>query len=183
MKKYAEFIGILSVVIIIILGIFELKEEYRLKENEKEMNLNSYEISILDIKKREEDMNNLIKHIALADEALGKFKVESPERVVELWADGMTSGNGVLQYALMDNALKNKFKEYLKDTENLSWDTRKEDKIINDYEFFEETVVSDKIKIYKVTFNYIDKEEVEKTGYNTLTVAYENGGWVIAYII
>lgn len=182
MKKYAKVIGILSIVAIVILVIFPIKKDYSLEEDEKERSFNSNEVSILDIKKREEDMNSLIKHIAFADEALGKFKVESPEKVVELWAEGMTSGNGVLQYALMDNVLKEKFKEYLKDTKNLSWDTRKEDKIINNYEFFEETAVSDKIKIYKVNFTYIDKDESEKLGYNTLTVAYENERWVIASI-
>ena len=182
MKKYAEVIGVLSVVAIVILVIFPFKKDYSLNENEKEESFNSNEISVLDIKKREEDMNSLIKHIAFADEALGKFKVESPEKVVELWAEGMTSGNGVLQYALMDNVLKDKFKEYLKDIKNLSWDTRREDKIINDYEFFEETAVSDKIKIYKVNFTYIDKDNSEQLGYNTITVAYENGKWVIASI-
>ena len=127
-------------------------------------------------------LNNLLKHIGFAEEAINKFRIPSPEEAINLWAEGMKGGNGVLQYAVMDPMLQQEFKTYLQHKENISWDTRKDEFQIDFYEIIENVDVSEKIKIYDVKFHYINSQGEVKEGVNKVTIIEEQGKWVISTI-
>lgn len=130
----------------------------------------------------QETMNNLLKHIGFAEEALSKIHITSAEECVDLWVQGILSGNGVLQYAVMDKSLQEEFKVYLQKEENLSWDTRREDETIEYYEIIQYTDVSEKVKICEVRFDYINSQGLKSEAFNRLTLVEENGRWVLSAI-
>lgn len=182
MRKGIFTVVTICLVLIVALGIFILKNSSFTDNNIGEVPIYS------DKKVKEEQLNNqqlmnsLIKHIGFAEEALGKFSVNEAEEAAKLWSEAMINGNGVLQFALMDSKLQNEFKNFLTKNENISWDTRSEDETINSYEILEHTDVSEKIKLYKIKFNYTNKNGVMEEAFNTLTVVEENEGWVISAI-
>ena len=182
MRKYfiiALIVSLIWVGGIVVFNISKEEQEFKnvLEEQkpfmgaEKEKNISN-----------EATMNNLLKHIGFAEEALSKFEISSPEEALNLWLQGIESGNGVLQYAVMDSRLQQEFKVYLQKKKNLSWDTRSEDRIIDKYEIMEHTDVSEKVKIYKVKFSYIDNKGIAGEKYNNLTIVNENNRWVISSI-
>lgn len=130
----------------------------------------------------QETLNELLKHIGFAEEALSKFGAESPEEALNLWLEGMKSGNGVLQYAVMNPMLQQEFKTYLQNEENLTWDTRMEELTLDKYEVVEYTNVSEKIKIYQVRFDYFNLQGELKETFNKITLVEEGGKWSISLI-
>lgn len=130
----------------------------------------------------QDTLNKLLKHIGFAEEALRSFTVDNPEEAVSLWSEGMISGNGVLQYSVMDIKLQEEFKAYMQKKGNISWDTRIEDKTIDRYEIIDYTEVSEKIKIYNLKFIYINASGVEGERFYDLTVVEEQNTWLISAI-
>ncbi len=186
MKRTIFTIGVIGVILIIGLVMLSPRNEKEAKEDKGRIQMFSDEKAndkANDKANYNQDiMNNMLKHIGFAEEALGKFEPKDANNVAELWGEGMVSGNGVLQYALMDEKLKLEFKAHLEKKKNISWDTRSEEKKIIDYEIVEKIEVSDKINLYKVKFNYTNELGDAGEAINTLTIADENGRWVISTI-
>lgn len=172
----------ICLVLIVALGIFSFKNSSLKDESIEEVPIYSDKKVNEEKLNNQQVMNSLIKHIGFAEEALGKFSVNEADEAAKLWSEAMINGNGVLQYALMDLKLQNEFKNFLTKNENISWDTRSEDKTINTYEVLEHTDVSEKIKLYKIKFNYTNKNGVMEEAFNTLTIVNENERWVISAI-
>ncbi|MEG0307218.1 MAG: hypothetical protein RR891_06670 [Clostridium sp.] len=126
--------------------------------------------------------NKLIEHISLAEEAINEFGADSDKEAVELWAKGIMTRNGVLQYAVMDNELKAEFKEKLKDDENISWVTGVSSPWVTGYEINDVVNVSDKLKLYRVKFNLATSNGAEGPVYNTVTVVNREKKWVLSSI-
>lgn len=182
MKKYFILIFLVCLILVGGLVIFDIKNEDPYKSNISDEQTPSKEIETEKPSSNQEAMNNLLKHIGFAEEALGKFKITSPEEALNLWLEGMKSGNGVLQYSVMDSMLQQEFKTFLQHKENISWDTRVEDLNIAKYEVVEDIDVSEKVKIYRVRFDYTNSRGETKERFNKLTIVEEQGKWVISSI-
>lgn len=123
-------------------------------------------------------INNMIKHIALAEETIEYVTMNDKETIIKLWADGVVNRNGVMQYAAMDNKLKNQFKQYLFSKDNTSWITGNDEVNISSYEIVEEKQVSEKVMFYKIVFKLINngKEDVIQVN---ISVVKDGERWVI----
>lgn len=182
MKKYFILIFLACLIFVGGVAIFHIKNEEPNTSNISDEQTTSKEIETEKHSSNQETMNDLLKHIGFAEEALGKFKITSPEEALALWLAGTKSGNGVLQYSVMDSMLQQEFKTFLQHKENISWDTRVEDLNIDKYEVVENIDVSEKVKIYKVRFDYINSQGEIKERFNKLTIVEEQGKWVISSI-
>lgn len=184
MKKYFILIFLACLIFVGGLVIFHIKNEDPNTSNilDEETTSKEIEIGIEKQSSNQEIMNDLLKHIGFAEEALGKFKITSPEEALNLWLEGTKSGNGVLQYSVMDSMLQQEFKTFLQHKENISWDTRVGELNIDKYEVVENIDVSEKVKIYKVRFDYINSQGELKERFNKLTIVEEQGKWVISSI-
>lgn len=182
MKKTIFSIAIIGVIVIIGMAILSPRKEEGVKENKERVSMFSDEKVKGETSYNQDIRNSLLKHIGFAEEALGRFEPKDEDSVAELWSEGMVNGNGVLQYALMDEKLKLEFKAHLEKKQNISWDTRNEEKKIIDYEIVEKIDISDKIKLYKIKFNYTSEQDNVEEAFNTVTIVDENGRWVISTI-
>jgi len=126
--------------------------------------------------------NKIVEHIGLAEEALKEFGAVSGEEAAKLWAKGMMTRNGVLQYAVMSNELQQEFKNHLSDANNTSWVTGNSSPWITGYEIVEQIDVSSKVKLYKIKFNLATAEGEENPVYNTLTIMCNDNKWSISSI-
>lgn len=182
MKKKILIIGILFFIILISTYFYVIREKNS-EENHQQSETVTIEPKVENTKRSNDNvLNNLIKHIGFAEEALGYFKIDSADEAIRLWAEGIKAGNGVLQYAVMDTKLQQEFKKYLEVRKNITWDTRKDNEVIESYEIIDHTEVSEKIKIYNIRFIYTNDEGIVKEVYNTLTVIEENNRWMISSI-
>lgn len=182
MKKYVILLFLACLIFIGVLVVFNTKNGEPHTSNISDEQATSKEIETEKYSSNQETMNNLLKHIGFAEEALGKFKITDPEEALNLWLAGTKSGNGVLQYSVMDSMLQQEFKTFLQHKENLSWDTRVDGLNIDKYEVVENIDVSEKVKIYKVRFDYINSQGETKERFNKLTIVEEKGKWVISSI-
>ncbi len=126
--------------------------------------------------------NKIIEHIGLAEEALKEFGAMSSEEAANLWAKGMMTRNGVLQYAVMNKELQQDFKNHLSNENNTSWVTGTSSPWITSYEIIDQVDVSSKVKLHKIKFNLATAEGNEKPVYNTLTIMYNDNKWAISSI-
>lgn len=126
--------------------------------------------------------NKIIEHIGLAEEALKEFGAMSSEEAAKLWAKGMMTRNGVLQYAVMNKELQQDFKDHLSNENNTSWVTGTSSPWITSYEMIDQVDVSSKVKLHKIKFNLTTAEGNEKPVYNTLTIMYNDNKWAISSI-
>ncbi|MFR1709284.1 MAG: hypothetical protein ACLSV2_10310 [Clostridium sp.] len=129
-----------------------------------------------------QSVSKMEEHIGLAEEALREFGAESGEKAANLWAKGVMTRNGVLQYAVMNKELQQEFKEHLINKNNSSWVTGNSSPWITDYEIVDQTEVSGKVKLYKVKFEVATAKGKEKSAYNTLTIMCNNNKWSISSI-
>ena len=59
--------------------------------------------------------------IVFFKEALDQFGAVSPKQVIELWVKGFEERNGVLQYSVLCDKLKDKFVKNLGEASNYFW--------------------------------------------------------------
>ena len=78
--------------------------------------------------------SKIVEHIGLAEEALKEFGAISGEEAANLWAKGIMTRNGVLQYSVMSNELQQEFKNHLSDANITSWVTGTSSPWITGYE-------------------------------------------------
>ncbi|WP_346934605.1 hypothetical protein [Clostridium sp.] len=126
--------------------------------------------------------NRIIEHMGLAEEALKEFGATSSEEAANLWAKGIMTRNGVLQYSVMNKELQKEFKKHLSNANITSWVTGTSSPWITSYEMIDEIDVSSKVKLYKIKFNLATEEGQEKPAYNTLTIMYNDNKWAISSI-
>lgn len=125
-----------------------------------------------------EIINNMIRHIGLAEATLDNFGFKDSEEALDFWARGVMERNGVMQYTVMNEQLKNEFKNYLSSLNNTSWITGDEDTQIGSYEIINTNNISDKMIIYKVKF-HLEYENKEEDREINITFIQEKEKWVI----
>lgn len=85
--------------------------------------------------RNQEEIASLKGRLSLFQKALDEFGAISPEQAANLWAKGVKNRNGALQYAVMDNKLKEKFSNIL-EKERQSWVTGGSSPWVETYKIF-----------------------------------------------
>lgn len=137
--------------------------------------------SLIPIKAEDEKdikINELQTQLKLYDEALNELQALTPEETALVYAKGVKNRNGIMQYSVLSQRLKEVFK---KEMWNEHWVTGVSSPWVADYE-----IVSNKKAIiaYKVTvkFNWATSTGSAGSTQEQLTIAKEDGKWRIVNI-
>ncbi|MBC2581872.1 DUF3298 and DUF4163 domain-containing protein [Clostridium sp. DJ247] len=128
---------------------------------------------------QKDDINVMKTALNLFKNALEEFAAYSPEEAALLWAKGVKTRNGALQYSVLNNSLKYKMKKCLKHT---NWITGSSSPWVDTYDIIE-TKKIDSIT-YKVIINFHLVSHNYDAGYVSanLTVEKKGNHWLIANI-
>lgn len=154
-------------------GVREVPEDYT-RELESKIEHKSERVIIQD---DSETINDLLRHVSLAEEVVEKYPFTTSDEVINFWADGIINRNGVMQYTAMDDKLRSGFKDYLSSRDNISWVTGSDEFRIDSYEIFERKAISDTMVIYKLKFISGD---IQTTG--EFTVSFNGKRWGLTSI-
>lgn len=123
-------------------------------------------------------ISELETKLKLYDEALNELQAGNPEETALIYAKGVQKRNGVMQYSVMSNSLKEVFK---KEMWNEYWVTGVSSPWVSDYK-----IISNKrgFIAYKNTirFNWATSSGPAGSTIEELTIAKENGKWRIVRI-
>lgn len=104
---------------------------------------------------------------------------QEPYIAAQLWAEGVKTRNGALQYAVMSTQLKPKYYGGFAD---LGWVTGVSSPWIESYEVTERYRRDHDIYRYEVTFNYTDSTKSHYSTKNYIVVEHIDSGWFISAI-
>jgi len=111
-------------------------------------------------------------------EALDQFGATSPKQVVELWVKGFEEGNGVLQYSVLCNKLKENLIKSLGEATNYFWIIGGSSPSLQKYEMVSNKKLSSSTYevIVKLTWVATDYKKSEK---KTLIIIKVKDKWCI----
>ncbi len=115
-------------------------------------------------------------------EALDNFGATSKEQAVNIYAEGVKSRSGPLQYSVMCKDEKEKFAKEMKESENYAWVTGFSSPWVKDYKIIYEKQNKDKSYTVTVKFYWETSSGPFNESETTLTVVEENGIWCITDI-
>lgn len=127
------------------------------------------------INNQEQDAN-----ISLFKDALNEFGATSPILAAKLWAKGIKTRNGALQYAVMCSQLKVEFEKSLPYAP--SWVTGVSSPWVSKYEIVGSKRINDTSYEYKIKFYWATSSGESEPTVSTLTIAKEKGIWCICKI-
>lgn len=118
-------------------------------------------------------LNLLTKQVELLEEALASH---TPKDTVEIWAKGVKSRNGALQFAMFSPELK---KQERFKYENINWSTGVSSPWIEDYRIAEEKQLEDGLWEYEVSFTMASSMGKEKDQITKVLVKRYKDIWYI----
>ena len=104
------------------------------------------------------------------------YEPKTPDEVAELWAKGIKERNGVFQYAVLNKALKEKFKELIE--KRGSWVTGFSSPWVENYKITNEKVNQSTWE-YKVVFKAVTSASETYIWNATLIISKEDNKWRI----
>lgn len=127
------------------------------------------------------DVNANINKTMLLQEAMKEFGAHSPMEAAEIWAKGVKTRNGVLQYAVMDTKLKKTFGNGL-DQERSSWTTGFSSPWVKKYKVVKRRGAGWGRSLITVEFHLASSTGEEGSGHADLLISREGRFWVIRRI-
>lgn len=124
----------------------------------------------------------LAERAHLFELTLEKFSAESPKDVANIWAEGIKTRNGTMQYAVMCPKLKEQFKKEQDENGNPAWVTGVSSPWITEYEIKQIKNISPIQKDITIKFEWATSAGAEPDTESTISVIKNNGKWCI-YII
>ncbi|MTK12592.1 MAG: hypothetical protein F8N39_11045 [Clostridiaceae bacterium] len=127
----------------------------------------------------DDTVNILQGVVALFKESINEFGATSPEDAVDIWAKGVKTRNGALQYAVLSKSLKARMEKSLNNT---SWITGASSPWIESYKITEYKKIN-RIT-YKAIINFHLMTDNLDAGYVNAELNIEKSGkhWVISKI-
>lgn len=124
-------------------------------------------------------VNTLQGVVTLFKESINEFGAASPEDAVDIWAKGVKTRNGALQYAVLSKSLKAKMEDSLNNT---SWITGASSPWIDSYKITEYKKIN--CITYKAIINFHLMTAKLDAGYVNaeLTIEKSSKHWVISKI-
>lgn len=123
-------------------------------------------------------IHQLQQAVSLFKEALNKFGASSPIQAAELWAEGIKTRNGALQYSVLCDKQKEQFEKEFKD--NPSWVTGFSSPWVTKYEIISSEKVDANTYDIKVKFYWATSAGEEKPTESNLVVSKVNDKWCIS---
>lgn len=123
---------------------------------------------------------NILKGVVnLFKESINEFGATSPEDAVNIWAKGVKTRNGALQYSVLSKSLKTKMEKSLNNT---SWITGASSPWIESYKITEYKKIN--YITYKAVINFHLMTDRLDAGYVNAELIIEKSGkhWVISKI-
>ncbi len=124
------------------------------------------------------EINRLQTNLKLFDEALSELQAPTPEETAFVYAKGVKTRNGAMQYSVLSNKLKQEFKNKLS---NEIWVTGVSSPWVSDYKIIDRKRTSDIYKII-IKFNWATSTGPFGSTEEELTISKENGKWRIMNI-
>lgn len=122
------------------------------------------------------EKKSLEGRLMLFQEFVEDYNPQKPEDVAQLWAKGVKTRNGAVQYAALSKPLKEKFKELMDKRE--SWVTGFSSPWIESYNITKEKVNESTWK-YNISFKAVTSAPDTYIWHATLIVSKENDKWRI----
>lgn len=120
--------------------------------------------------------------LSLYEEALNHLTPCTAEAAADLWAKGVKSRNGILQYSIMDNQLKQKFKEEMVKNKNLCWITGTSSPWVENYKIINSKKIDNTNYQYTIKFQWVTSTGPAEPSENKLIVGQEDGKWRVKEI-
>lgn len=111
-------------------------------------------------------------------EALDQFGAISPKQVVELWVKGFEERNGVLQYSVLCDKLKDKFVKNLGEASNSFWIIGGSSPSLQKYEIVSNKKLSNSSYETTVKLTWV-ATQYNKSEIKTLIIVNEKNKWCI----
>ena len=125
------------------------------------------------------EKNKLEESLMLFQEFMEEYNPQKPEEVAQLWAKGVKTRNGSVQYAALNKQLKENFKEVM--DKRGSWVTGFSSPWIESYNITKEKVDELTWK-YNISFKAVTSASDTYIWHATLVIGKENGKWRITDI-
>jgi hypothetical protein len=120
----------------------------------------------------------LKSQIKFFKEALDQFGATSPKQVIELWIKGFEERNGVLQYSVFCDKLKDKFVKNLGEASNSFWIIGGSSPSLQKYEIVSNKRLSDSAYEITVKLTWV-ATKYKKSEKMTLIIVKEKCKWCI----
>lgn len=120
--------------------------------------------------------------LSLYEETLNYLAPCTPEAAADLWAKGIKSRNGILQYSMMNSQLKQKFKEEMVKNKNLCWITGTSSPWVENYKIISSKKIDNTNYQYIIKFQWVTSAGPAEPSENKLIVGQEDGKWRVKEI-
>lgn len=120
--------------------------------------------------------------LSLYEETLNHIAACTPEATADLWAKGVKSRNGVLQYSMMSSELKQKFKAEMIQNKNLCWVTGTSSPWAENYKIISSKKIDNTNYQYIIKFQWVTSAGSADPSQNKLLIGQEEGKWKIKEI-
>lgn len=127
-------------------------------------------------------INQLEEKNELFKEAIDSFGASSKEEAIKLYAEGVKSRSGPLQYSVMCKELKVKFENEMNKDKNYSWVTGTSSPWVNKYEILKYKYINKDTYSVIVKFVLNDAKGIIGESYTELEVKKINRIWCISNI-
>lgn len=127
-------------------------------------------------------INVLEGRISLLTDALDELGATTPEQSVNLWAKGIQTRNGYLQYSVLCEEMKNEFKKELSKAQRTSWVTGGSSPWVSNYNIVGKEKVNPLTYRFTIHFNWATSMGPMDSTESTITITYRNNKWCVSNI-
>jgi|GEM_PF-1627773 len=117
----------------------------------------------------------------LLKDAMNYVGVDSPEKAIEVWSEGLMRRSAAIQYSVMTKELKDIYENNLKET-FANWITGMSSPWVAGYEIISEKEVNDTTQSFEVKYNTATSTGMSTSFIVVLDVVYENDFWQISKV-
>lgn len=120
--------------------------------------------------------------ISLLKDALNELGAASPNDAVNIWAKGIKTRNGYLQYYISCDKMKKQFLEELSKSEHISWVTGYSSPWVSSYDIVNIEKVNPLEYKYTIRFNWATSSGPYDSTKITVTTSKISNNWCISHI-
>lgn len=114
----------------------------------------------------------------LLKDAMNYVGVDSPEKAVDVWSEGLKQRSAAIQYSVMTKELKDIYEKNLKET-NANWVTGMSSPWVEGYEIINEKKVNDKTQSFEIKYDTASSTGASAPFTVVLEVINDNDFWHI----
>ncbi len=120
--------------------------------------------------------------ISLLTDALNELGATTSEHAANLWAKGIQTRNGYLQYYVSCEEMKNEFKKELSKAQRTSWVTGYSSPWVSNYDIVDKEKVNPLTYKFTITFDWATSIGPKNSTESTITITKRNTKWCVSDI-